>query len=74
MLNLLDHMPTCADEKTRCSARAAVDLRVTQTFGMRFQAAEQKRADSLGSVNWQNVARSCPRKEMGVRLEGLLLE
>jgi hypothetical protein len=74
MLHLFNAVPARALEKTRCGTRAAVDLRVTQTLGMSFQAAKQERANTLTSVNGENVARGSPREEMGVRLDGLLLE
>jgi hypothetical protein len=74
MLELLNGVPACADEKTRGCTCAAVNVRVAQTLGVSHQAAKQKRADTLTSVNWQHVARGSPRKQMRVRLDGLLLQ
>lgn len=74
MMDMFNGVPTLADEKTRCSARATVDLRVAQMLSVSSQAAKQQRADAMTSVDRQDVARGRPREEMGVRLDGLLLE
>lgn len=74
MMDMFNGVPPFADEKTCCGTRAAVDLRVSQTFGVSSQAAKQERADAVTSVDRQDVARGRPGEEMGVRLDGRLLE
>lgn len=67
------HPPLPLQQRSR-RRRGAVDVRVSQAFGMTPQRGEQLRADAGPSSMWHHIARHGPRREMPVTRHGVCLE